>query len=245
MVVKRGIVWVSDDNDHVLVYQVIEIALVRCCGVLDKNGKQGKRHWFRVLPSDILPYKRYSVPAHDAVVACYTKNWWPLRAVADAFAGYRPIYVTVWRWAGGIGAWALGRIPVDAASPFAAVKAVTALKLGCSEELENLWNKPVKVPDKRWRILRRRDECAAAKKVLRVAQHVATVAEATTNLALAFWVSLMFSMNTALRISFWCTSPFTLLKQASGQGSTVGSSNDTKEDTLWTPSRSPPGATSK
>jgi hypothetical protein len=242
-------VWVS--GEFVLEFEIIEIVLARCWGQRDAKGKLvGLRHWFRVLPSDILPYKRYSTYAHEAVVALYTTRWLPLRTVADIFAGAAPGYVTVWRFAGGIGCWALGRARVDRASEFSAVKAETGRLLGCEEELTAKWNEPVYVNPDRYRKERRKDELGAMAKILRLASHIAEVLGSIDKFVFCLWVTFMFSTdtplrlekNTALRISFWATSPFTPMKQASGAEHSLGSM---VKEVPWTDTRAPPGSTNR
>lgn len=248
---RRGLTRPSAEDSTFFEHIIIEVALSRCWGVRDEEGRLvGTRHWFRILPSDVLPHKRYSVAAHEAVLQVYSYSWQSLRTVADEFVRNGPTYVTVWRWSGGVGSWALGRNPVEAASAFSAVKAETGKRLCVEEAVEEAWNEPVAVPTERYGIERRKDELTALSKVLSLATIVTQAAGHAGVFVFSFWVQFLFSLDTprdrandtALRISFWGTSPFTPMKLSPGKERVLGLR---RKEERWTPTRSPPGGTNK
>jgi hypothetical protein len=105
--VLRLIVLLERDEDGELVTVTVQasIGVARC---LDCGGR------WRVLPSDVLPRKWYSVAVIGHLVARYSSGLWSLRIVAWALLGAReydrvPAHTTLHAWTEGLGAYALGR----------------------------------------------------------------------------------------------------------------------------------------
>lgn len=95
----------DEDGELVTVKLQAEIAVARC---LDCGGR------WRVLPSDVLPRKWYSLAVIGHQVARYSTWRWSLRVVAWTLLGQGevdriPAHTTLHAWTEGLGAYALGR----------------------------------------------------------------------------------------------------------------------------------------
>jgi hypothetical protein len=100
--VSRGLILLEPDAAGELCTVPVraQIALARCC-------RCGARP--RVLPYDVLPYKRYSLAVMSEEMATYTKGGSSLRDVAWNLLGERtPCHATLHGWTEGLGAHALG-----------------------------------------------------------------------------------------------------------------------------------------
>jgi hypothetical protein len=165
-----------------------------------------------------LPHKTYSTPVQEKAVAIYLVGRLGLRKVVKLFVGYRPGYVTLWGWVGGIGRYALeGNKAMVPASLFSVV--VTETKKRWLPDLYKVYDRPVTVNPQRYLIERRRDEMEAAKKLLRVAMALARALDRLTVAPLAMWICLIFKKCPAARISWWATSPFTPFELRLGKAS--------------------------
>lgn len=100
--VSRGIILLEpDEAGELCTVQVqAQIALARC-------SRCGTRP--RVLPYDVLAYKRYSLAVMSEEMAAYAKGGASLRGVAWSLLGERiPSHATLHGWTEGLGAHALG-----------------------------------------------------------------------------------------------------------------------------------------
>ena len=101
--VWRGVVLLKHDAYGVTRLRKTDVllALCRCNGC-------GKR--FRVLPSDILAHKTFSVPAIECLLAIYATWEWSLRATVDRIDGDRTsTHSTLHEWTEGLGVHVLDR----------------------------------------------------------------------------------------------------------------------------------------
>lgn len=93
----------KDDYDiDTVVKETVKIVLVRC--PICKSR-------YRLLPTDILPHKLYTLPVIELSVSLYNRGDLSLRHVVwDLLYGERtPEHTTLHAWTEGLGAWWLGR----------------------------------------------------------------------------------------------------------------------------------------
>jgi len=101
--VQRGVVLLEQDDYGErrtdLVHGIFALARCPCCG-----------RRFRVLPSDVLPRKTYSVGVIEHMLAEYARGERSLRSVAwETLGGERtPAHTSLHAWSEGLGAHALG-----------------------------------------------------------------------------------------------------------------------------------------
>lgn len=106
----------DDHRELTVVREQVIIALARC-----RDRKCG--HRCRVLPSDVLSRKTYSMPVIEHLVARYAAGADSLRQVAwSLLHGHLPQHTTLHGWTEGLGAHVLGRDAV-AGEPHSAMVA--------------------------------------------------------------------------------------------------------------------------
>ena len=112
----------DDYGIDTVVDRKVKIALVKCpiCKC---------RH--RLLPADILPYKRYSLPVIELAVSLYNRGDLSLRQVAwDQLYGERtPEHTTLHGWTEGLGAYCLGRTVGEVAFSVPATRILAELEI--------------------------------------------------------------------------------------------------------------------
>jgi hypothetical protein len=234
--VERGVVWlIEGGSGFELRYESIGVHLARC----------PKGHRCRVLPMDILPRKVYSPAVQEALMAIYPGGELGLRQVVRRFSGVQVGYVSLWGWTAGLGCFVLGHNRREAASRFGAV--VTETKKRCLPDLNQAYDRPVKVDRGRWKVRRRFWELRAVRKVLNVARAVARAAGSATLSPLAMWICLMFTFSTVVRISWWAGPAFTPIELGGVRSARVAYSASRRSEAprCRTRTRSPPGATSR
>ena len=210
-----------------------DIALARCpcCG---------RRP--RVLPCDVLPYKRYALTVIAEQVATYAQGSSSLRTVAWNLLGERtPSHTTLHGWTEGLGAHALGLPGGEAGglpfSRFVAEAQARVAPVGAVLEAD-FW-----VDERRYRCEARRERLAGVARVLAVAGTV-TDLPGTEALAQCRRLSLAWSGACVLVFPsrFLCTG----IEQRSGPDLPPSRRRHrTSRDRCQTRTRSPPGASSR
>jgi hypothetical protein len=213
------------------------------------------RRRFRVLPSDVLPHKRYALAVIARLVHAHTLGDQSLRMAAwTTHLGTTPAHSTLHAWTEGLGAHVLGR-PFGSqpgASPFQVVLGQTSARWS-SLALARLPQPPI--DPQRHRSEDRRERLVAGAGLLQLAL---TVAKATTpstsepatttdalcawrRLAVEFGVLAPFAFQTGIR-----RTPFEHRvprpRQSSGSPQQTGDPTCQKYPTR---SRSPPGGSSR
>src|SRR3990172_5868616 len=84
----RRVVWVKKGE---FVQEAIDVGIANC-------QRAGGRHWYRILPSDVLPYKAYSATAQEAGLRSYLEGAGGLRKAAGRLAGVAPHYSPLHGW---------------------------------------------------------------------------------------------------------------------------------------------------
>jgi len=160
-----------------LVVGIVATLALACC------SRCGRR--VRVLPSDILPRKRYGLAVIEYLVVAYAEGDQGLRRVAWDLAGERtPAFTTLHAWTEGLGAHTLGRElgEVPGGVPHTALVAETEARVPEVRDLA-----PPAVDEHRYRSEARRERLGAVAHLLAVAV-VAT--GAMPPFALASWCAL-------------------------------------------------------
>lgn len=202
----------------------------------------------RVLPCDVLPYKHYSLAVIALLAGTYAQPSWAqsLRAVAWELLGERtPAHTTLHGWSEGLGAHAL-ELPAgmfDGARsgwPFARVLAEAAARYPAAQEL---WITPVWVDPRRYRSEGRCERLAAVARLMALAP---TVSETAMPHALGAWCALTVRWSGSFGLRFpstrWCTA----IEHRSRQNRRGSRARAPPRDRRCpTPTRSPPGASSK
>ena len=162
--VSRGVILLEPDEAGELcaVEVQAQIALARCtrCG-----GRS------RVLPYDVLPYKRYSLAVMSEEMATYAEGGSSLRGVAWSLLGDRtPSHATLHGWTEGLGAHALG-LPSGAAggAPFSRFLAEAQARI---PSLRACFEAHYPVDPRRYRSEARRERLAAVAMVLALAREL-------------------------------------------------------------------------
>jgi len=119
----------------------------------------------RVLPADILPYKRYSLPVIELSVRLYNRGDLSLRHVTwDLVYGDRtPEHTTLHAWTEGLGAWWLGRTIGEAAYCVPAGRVRGELEIRYPQQVGSLHSKPICINPQRYRSQSRRERLEACK----------------------------------------------------------------------------------
>jgi hypothetical protein len=119
--VSRPVVVLVRDGagERVATRKTLEVAMARC---------RTCRRRFRVLPSDVLPWKRYGLAVIAELCQAHAVEDQSLRdAVWKKFIGQTPVHSTLHAWTEGLGAFVLGRPGSSRpdAVPFSAILAET------------------------------------------------------------------------------------------------------------------------
>ena len=217
---------------HTLEHQAT-IALARClrCGTRS-----------RVLPYDLLPYKRYSLPVITELVRTYATWSASLRGVVWELLGEEtPAHTTLHGWTEGLGAHALGLPGAEVGgSPFSRFLVEAQARVA--------WVAPVVqtlfwVDERRYRSEARRERLAGVAMLLAVARLVVGALEANT-LAQCRCLALRWSGSCVL--VFPSRFPCTAIEHPCGADRPESRHPPPpRRDRCPTPTRSPPGASSK
>ena len=186
----RGVFLLEPDEFGVLTVIRVEalIALARC----ERCGSRT-----RVLPSDILPRKLYSLAVIEFQLAAYTEGGLSLRVVAVRLYGERtPAHTTIYVWSEGMGAHLLGR----AAGELAEADPHTALVQETEARCPAARDVPVPAVDaRRYRAKARRERLSAVARLLVVAGLATGV---SSPCALASWCALALGWGLTSPILF-------------------------------------------
>ncbi len=202
----------------------------------------------RVLPSDVLPYKHYSVSVIAALAGAYTAAGWAesLRTVVWELLGERtPAHTTLHGWTEGLGAHALGLPAGEFAGeaegcPFSRVLAESEAR---TPAVRALWASEIEVAPCRYRTEGRHERLSALARVLAVAH---TVSNTPGPGALAAWRGLIMRWSGSFGLRFPSRISCTGIEQRSEldrRGSGARSRLSRRRCPIRT--RSPPGASSK
>ena len=233
--VSRGVILLEPDQAGELqtVKVEAEIALARCpcCGTRP-----------RVLPYDVLPYKRYALTVIAEQVATYAKGSSSLRTVVWDLLGERtPSHTTLHGWTEGLGAHALGLPGGEAGglpfSRFLAEAQARVAQVGAVRETE-FW-----VDERRYRSEARRERLAGVARVIAVAG-IVTGLPAAEGLGQCRRLTLAWSGSCVL--VFPSRFSFTGIEHRSGPDRPSSRPHHrTSRDRCPTRTRSPPGASSR
>jgi len=238
--VLRLIVLLERDEEGELVTVKVqgEIAIARC---LDCGGR------WRLLPSDVLPGKWYSLAVIGHQVARYGTWRWSLRTVAWTLLGRGegdrvPGHTTLHAWTEGLGAYALGRPAgeVPGGLPMARLLEETEAR---RPQVAVVRGQTREVDPRRYRSEPRRERLAAMAMVVAVAAS-ATGLEAPASftewwrLTVVWWNSSLFVFRTGLSV--------TAAERSDQCGARRSRQRATHcRDRCPTRTRSPPGASSR
>ena len=118
-----------------------------------------------MLPADIVPYKRYSLPVIELSVSLYNRGDLSLRQVTwDQLYGERtPEHTTLHGWTEGLGAWYLGRWIGEVAFSIPAARMLAELEIRFPQ-MKSLHSIPVRINPLRYRSPGRQERLEACKR---------------------------------------------------------------------------------
>jgi hypothetical protein len=233
------VVLVRDEHgERVATKKTLEIALAAC-------RTCGKR--FRVLPSDVLPWKQYGLAVIAELCQAHTVDDLSLRdAVWKKFTGETPAHSTLHAWTEGLGAFVLGRPGSGRPDtvPFSAILSETTKRW---PQIAAATTAPIN--PHRYRSEARCERLVAVASVLAIASAFTTataLATSTSSPPLCTWrlATVTFGLMSpfSFQTGFRCTSSehrASRVAEASGSPPTTGGLS------CPTRTRSPPGATSR
>ena len=119
----------------------------------------------RVLPADILPYKRYSLPVIELTVDLYNRGDLSLRQVTwhQLYGERTPEHTTLHGWTEGLGAWYLGRSIGELGFSVPASRVLAELEIRFPQ-MNSLHSIPVRINPLRYRSQGRRERLGACKR---------------------------------------------------------------------------------
>jgi hypothetical protein len=120
---------------------------------------------YRLLPSDIVPHKLYTLPVIELSVSLYNRGDLSLRqAVWDQLYGERtPGHTTLHAWTEGLGGWWLGRPMGEVAFGVPATRIQAELQIR-NPQMSSLHSKPVWINPQRYRSQGRRERLEACRR---------------------------------------------------------------------------------
>jgi hypothetical protein len=242
--VARPVVLLVDDGDGELAatLRILSIAVAYC------PTCKGR---FRVLPSDVLPHKRYGLAMIATTAAAHAVANNSLRAAAwQTHTGQTPAHTTLHAWTEGLGAFVLGRPfgGLPGAHPFQAVVAATKARWSA---LTTAPLPPSRIDPRRYRTEARRERLHAIADVLALARVVTAVATADLDIdanrvPLCSWRRLAIDIGIPapllFRTGIRCT-PSEHVVAADPES--PGLPQPTGDSVCQTRSRSPPSASSR
>ena len=236
--VERGIALLEADRFGVLtvVHVSGEIGLARC-------SETGCARRFRVLPGDVVPRKRYSLPVIERVITAYTSGAQSLRRVVWGVAGERVCaHTTLHGWTEGLGAYVLGRAAgeIVGEAPMSRLWVETESR---RPELADVRRQQPFVDPLRYRSEGRHDRLGAVAVLLRVSPLASGTGHphsltAWRLLALRWTASCLFLFRT----SILCTR---IERGIPSEGRPCSSPSKRSRNRWPTPTRSPPGASNR
>ncbi|MCP4040032.1 MAG: hypothetical protein GY733_24015 [bacterium] len=242
--IARPVVLLADDGDGELVAsrQTLSIARARCSTCKSR---------FRLLPSDVLPHKRYGLAVIATTAAAHVEANKSLRSAAwTTHTGQTPAYSTLHAWTEGLGAFVLGRSfgSLPDAHPFQAIVAATNARWSA---LETTQLPPPCIDSRRHRTEARRERLLAVADILAMARVVTDVAALDLELAtdrsrLCSWRQLAIGLGVpapfAFRTGITCTPSEHVIAT---DPESPGLPQPTGDSKCQVRSRSPPSASSR
>ncbi|MBM4061047.1 MAG: hypothetical protein FJ265_08110 [Planctomycetes bacterium] len=196
-------------------------------------------HRIRVLPCDMLRFKRYALSLIEHEVAAYLAGDVSLRQVAWSLHGEpTPQHTTLHAWTEGLGAHVLGRDAV-AGEPHTAMVAETLARW--PEVATATTTALPAIDSRRYRSEARRERLAAVALLLAMAAAVLALRDSASRLTA--WRGLAIGFGVTSPLSFRTGRPCTAIEQAVTQ--TAASCRAWPRPTRRSPpnrTRSPPGA---
>jgi hypothetical protein len=233
--VRRELIVLEDDEfgEPRTVALQAEIALARC--------GHCKRRW-RLLPADILPYKRYSSAVIESTTARYARGQESLRQIAWSLLGIRtPSHTSLHGWSEGLGAHILAR-PGGQASGAPASRFIAEAEAR-NPSLAEVMCAEVVVDPRRYRSVPRCERLAALARILILVRLVALrphpAAIASSRILALRWTGLSLLVFPSRLL---CTA---IERRDRLAGSRSRPSSDGSRDRCPIRTRSPPGASSK
>ena len=242
--VARPVVLLVDDGDGELVAArlVLSIALARCAAC---KGR------FRLLPSDVLPHKRYGLAMIATTAAAHVEANKSLRTAAwTTHIGRTPAHATLHAWTEGLGAFVLGRSfgCLRDAQPYQAIVAIITSRWSA---LNTKPPRPPQIDPRRYRSEARGERLLAIANVLALAEAVIDIATLDVDLPLdqsplCLWRQLAIGLGAcapfAFRTGFKCTPSEHVVTNDPESPHLLQQTGDSVCETR---SRSPPSASSK
>ena len=120
---------------------------------------------YRLLPSDILPHKLYTLPVIELSVSLYNRGDLSLRQVAwvQLYGERTPEHTTLHGWTEGLGAWWQGRTMGEVAFAVPATRVLAELEIRFPQ-MKSLHSMPVRINWQRYRSQGRRQRLEACKR---------------------------------------------------------------------------------
>ena len=223
----------DQSGELVMIFEVAPVAIARCV--------QCKKR-VRVLPCNVLPHKSYSTDVIEHLVADYAQGNRSLRKVAWGQLGERELaHTTLHGWTEGLGAHALGRPGGEAGgAPISRLVAIAEARVGGVMAANRA---PVSVNPARYRSEARRDRLAA---LMRAMAMVVAIAGLSHPRAIAECRRLALVWSNSSVLGFPSRLRDTAIEHLDWSESARSSpSSPRSKDRCLTPTRSPPGASSK
>lgn len=181
---------VDDEGIDIIVERKLDIVLAKCpiC-----KGR------CRVLPADILPYKRYSLPVIGCSLNLYNRGDLSLRKVVwERLYGERtPEPNTLHGWTEGFGAWCLGRTTGEVAFSVPATRVVAELQAHYPQ-MNALLPISVRIDPRRYRSQGRKERLEACKRF----QIIGTLIEGRTDWKLSEINRLIVTWGSSFGLGF-------------------------------------------
>ena len=195
-VARPVVVLVHEHGELTSKLVTLEVALARC--------RECSRHW-RVLPSDVLPHKRYGLAVISSLCSAHVLGNKSLREVAwQEHTGQTPAHSTLHAWTEGLGAFALGRLfgTLPGARSFSSILATTKARWS---ELTSTITPPPPIDPQRFRSEARGERLTATASVLTTARAVlcaAAIALAVNSTPLCAWRQLSITFGVPAPFAF-------------------------------------------
>lgn len=233
---RRGLVVLERDPYGEL--QALEVSAeiaLACCA-------RCRRRW-RVLPSDVLPRKRYALALIEHELSEYAKGARSLRQVSDDLLGEKtPVHTTLHGWSEGLGAHALGRatVPTEFSVPISRLLAESEAH---RPQLAPVQREEAPVDARRYRSPARRERLSAMATLFSVA---ALFTGLHSPHALSAWRRLAFTWSGSCALAFPSAISCTPIEHVDRhEPPTSRSASLPSTDPCPHPPKSPPGATSR
>lgn len=201
-----------------------------------------KRRW-RVLPSDVLPRKVYSLPLIEHELAEYAEGARSLREVSWELLGEKtPTHTSLFGWSEGLGAHALGRARTDVELGLPASRLLAESEARCPE-IAPVLRHEAPVDPRRYRSQARRERLSAMATLLLVAVLVTGMRSPD---ALGEWRRLAFTWTRSAVLVFPATISRTRIGHVQREKPpTSRPASHPSTDPCPHPARSPPGASKR